>query len=644
MLAGTVSIILIAVSIIGYTTASTNLQKSIEQEITATVETQEKSLDGWIKSKTISAINAANQMKNFLGADKNVIQNLMKIAENDTEIMAITNCDETGMVLSNTADYTGKLEIRTRDWYKKVKSEGKLIFTDVYQDATNGKLVVSAAVPYFDANKNFYGAICDDISADTLNEEIKKINYRGEGKGMIIDSAGKIIASSNVEENLQDISASDNFQKMLGKDNGFFITSDENIFAYATVETTGWIVAIKVPQEKVFAPINELRTTYIFLTIATILGLLITVIFSLHFSGRIIRNISAIKKMIARMAKGDLSVEELKVDSSDEFGDLAKSFNSMLHDVRKLIDKVSKTAKRVARSSDELTATAEQSAQAANQVAETTVKVAEEVGNQIKNIEFAKDEVNSVYAYVNSVTEKSKSVSENTNLTATAAKHGETLMQEAMQKMSGIEKSVTDSAILVDKLGQNSKEIEKIIDAISGIADQTNLLALNAAIEAARAGESGRGFSIVADEVRKLSTDSQESVERIRTSIGTIRNDIQKAVLSMNEGTAEVKTGASAIKNVVEQFAKIIEMVNNNKDKIDDITKSVQDVSTGASRIVEIVDQIDYISHSTANHTNTISASTQQQSASTEEIAASSRSLADIATELQLETSRFKVR
>ena len=186
ILAGIVSIILTAVSIVGYSTASSNLEKSVEKELLATVEIQGKSLDGWIREKTVPAINAANQMSKFIGADKSIIQNIMKLAEQDKEIMAITNCDETGMVLSNTADYTGKLEIRTREWYKNVKSAGKLIYTDVYQDATNGKLVVSAAMPYFDANGSFCGAICDDISVDTLNEEIKQINYRGEGKGVII--------------------------------------------------------------------------------------------------------------------------------------------------------------------------------------------------------------------------------------------------------------------------------------------------------------------------------------------------------------------------------------------------------------------------------------------------------------------------
>lgn len=56
ILAGIVSIILTAVSIIGYSTASSNLQKSVEKELLATVEIQGKSLDGWICEKTVPAI------------------------------------------------------------------------------------------------------------------------------------------------------------------------------------------------------------------------------------------------------------------------------------------------------------------------------------------------------------------------------------------------------------------------------------------------------------------------------------------------------------------------------------------------------------------------------------------------------------
>ena len=374
--------------------------------------------------------------KEFFTADHDTIKSLMQLAENDKDIMAITNCDENGAVISNTADYTGQLEIRTRDWYKQVKAEGKLIFTDVYQDATNGKLVVSAAMPYYDSSGRFLGAICDDISVDTLNEEMKLINYRGAGKGMIIDRQGKIIASADTSENMSDISASAEFQQMINQRNGFFLTDGGNVFTYTTIESTGWIVAISVPQEIVFAAMDNLRMAYIFLTLATILGIFITVFFSLRFSERITKNIANIKNMTARLAKGDLSVKDLNVDSKDEFGELAASFNAMVHDVRQLIKKVSETAKSVADSSEELTANAQQSADASNQVAVTITQVAENAENQMQNVNAAKKNVDTVYNDMAAVLEKSKSITENTNLTAAAAKSGEQLMQEAMLKMS----------------------------------------------------------------------------------------------------------------------------------------------------------------------------------------------------------------
>ena len=643
LLAGVISLILASVSIIGYSTSATNLQDSLEKELQATVEIQGRSLNSWILEKTVPGINAANQMQYFINSDRNTIQNLMKLAENDRDIMAITNCDENGLVISNSADYTGKIEIRTRDWYKNVKSERKLIFTDVYEDATNGKSVVSAAIPYFDNTGNFFGAICVDIMIDTLNDEMRQINYRGQGTGMIIDKRGKIIASANNSQSMQDISSTDAFRNMSGKNNGFFTTDDGQIFAYTTVETTGWIAAIAVPESFVFASMHNLRITYIFLTLIMLLGIFVTVFFNVNFSNRIIKNIKDIKNLTVQLARGDLRVADLKVDSKDEFGELANAFNSMVHDVRKLIQTLSTTAEDVAMSSEKLSSIAQQSSESASHIADNAVKVAENVDNQMKSTSTAKKDVDEVFEYMNSVAEKSKTVAANTNLTADAAKTGETLMNDAMLKMSNIEKSFSDVAEMIDKLGTNSQQIGMIVEAISKIADQTNLLALNAAIEAARAGETGKGFAVVADEVRKLAISSRESVEKIKERIEEIQSDTQKAVESMKHETDEVKTGSNAMNEVNLQFAKIIQMVNQNKKQIDDISAAVNNLSNGVQKTVAVVDDIDENSQMTAGHIQTISASTQEQTASMQEIAASSRTLADIAKDLKNATNKFSV-
>ena len=619
LLSGVVGIILIVVSILGYRAASSNLQESIEHELIATIHIQEKVLDGWIREKSQTAINSANLMGKFFGTDRASIQKLMQLSS-DPEIMAVTNCDENGLVISNENDYTGQLEIRNRDWYQRSKSERKLIFTDVYVDVVSGKAVVSAAQPYFDPSGNFLGSVCVDISIDTLNDEIKKLKYRGAGIGMILDQNGKVIVSAEpVSQNF-----SDEFKSHQSE--GFFVTADQNVVAYQKLESTGWIVAISVPHEIVFESMDRLQMAYTILIAVTLLGIIVTILFCLRFATRITNYIANLKDRIENLSRGNFKISEMKIESQDEFGDLAREFNSMTQNVRNLIQKVAKTSEDVAKSSEELNASAHQSADSANYVADTTIKVAEALDNQMQNI-----------------IQESLVITQNTQAMEESARAGDRLMQDAIEKMSSIEQSVSDSARMVEKLGENSKEIGSIVEAISSIAEQTNLLALNAAIEAARAGDAGRGFAVVADEVRKLATSSQEAAEKINARIHGIQVDTEQAVRAMKTGTQNVQLGSQAMNDVGAQFAEIIRMLNENKRRIEDVGGTVQEVSSEANRIVQVVEKIDESSRTTADQTQTISASTQEQTASTEEIAASSRTLADIANELQTETSKFKI-
>jgi methyl-accepting chemotaxis protein len=209
--------------------------------------------------------------------------------------------------------------------------------------------------------------------------------------------------------------------------------------------------------------------------------------------------------------------------------------------------------------------------------------------------------------------------------------------------MDQIETSVTQSAVVVENLGENSQQIGKIVEVISSIADQTNLLALNAAIEAARAGEAGRGFSVVAEEVRKLAEQSQKATEEIKNLILKIQGDTKQAVATMGIGTSNVKTGAAAIRNVGTQFSNIFSMVNDIRDRMTEIASSVQGVSIGSQKIVEAIMNVDSVSRDTAGETQSISAATQEQSASMEEIASASQSLAQMAEAMQETIHRFKI-
>ena len=205
-----------------------------------------------------------------------------------------------------------------------------------------------------------------------------------------------------------------------------------------------------------------------------------------------------------------------------------------------------------------------------------------------------------------------------------------------------MEHTVQETAELVDKLGERSKEIGMIVDTISGIAGQTNLLALNAAIEAARAGEHGRGFAVVAEEVRKLAEQSQTAAQQIADLIGAIQTDTGSAVAAMQAGRTAVVEGAQSVEGLRLGFDNIQHLIEQVSAKVQAMSASVAGVSREAENIAHEMQNIDEGAKRVADEMQSVSAASEEQSASSDEIAAASNSLAKLATDMQNELKKFQ--
>lgn len=128
------------------------------------------------------------------------------------------------------------------------------------------------------------------------------------------------------------------------------------------------------------------------------------------------------------------------------------------------------------------------------------------------------------------------------------------LINEAMERLAGnsrslheVERLIDDSARIakeavveaehanqvVQKLGESSSKIDRVVKSISQVAWQTRLLAFNARIEAAHAGEAGRGFEVVAQEVKNLSQDAATSTEEIGKEIAEMREEVAQTVQAL---------------------------------------------------------------------------------------------------------------
>lgn len=554
--------------------------------------------------------------------------------------------------LNGNTYYTdgSKANINERPYFQQAKA-GKVVVSDPVVSKVDGKAVIVIAAPII-KNGSVVSVLGGTVTMDDLTKLVLNIKVGDSGYAYVKQNDGLTIVhpdqnqvmksnplqDSNVNPDLKALT-----ERMVQGEKGlakYTYDGAEKYVAFAPIPGTTWSLAVNEPVKEATAKLNSLM--WISVLIVLIVLIIAAVIVHL-FAKRIAAPIQKLSAFANLIANGDLSNTDADIHSHDEIGELAASFKTMAENLRSLIRHVTNSAQQVSNSADDLTANSEQSAQAANQVAGAITDVAQGAEQQLNAVKETTAVVQKMTDNIQQIAANANRVADKTSQTVGMANEGGDSADKAVTQMAKVEQTVNNSAQVVAKLGESSKEIGQIVDTIAGIAGQTNLLALNAAIEAARAGEQGRGFAVVAEEVRKLAEQSQEATRKIASLIGEIQGDTSKAVDAMTEGTGEVQLGREAVNTSGKAFRAIVAQITQVSDEVKEISAAIQQMASGSEQIVLSIKEIDELSKKATGEAQSVSAATEEQSASMEEIAASSQHLAVMAQELQAEVGKFHI-
>ena len=338
-------------------------------------------------------------------------------------------------------------------------------------------------------------------------------------------------------------------------------------------------------RENAFAGISsENKTIGWALVAGALVGITFVGVVSFFSIRKIHNSILSVLSVADQASTGDLS-RDVVVSSDDEVGEMGRSINKMMEDLRRIAGEIKGMTNTLASSTEE--------------VSMTTESLLRGMKDQNKQTEQAAAAITEVSQTVMDVARNATEASKASKDMSRIAGEGRRKVEDTVAGMHGIAGTVKEAANTVGELGNASKEIGTIINTINDIADQTNLLALNAAIEAARAGESGRGFAVVADEVRKLAERTGKATKEIGAMIEKIQEETARSVTGMQTGIVEVEKGVALAEEAKSALERIVSASGVSTDMIQRIAAAAEEQSAATEQVSSNMEAIASVTRTT---------------------------------------------
>ena len=314
-------------------------------------------------------------------------------------------------------------------------------------------------------------------------------------------------------------------------------------------------------------------------------------------SGRTSRPVRNLSQAALRIAEGDLT-QEVRIESQDEVGVLARSFQQMVTRLRELVSTLKAASEEMATAAEQLS----EHTRAQSAMLERQASGVAETSSTTRELEQSSSVAASRAAAVLEVAKKAGEMSET----------GRAAAEESAGELARIQGSVEGIVSHSGQLLEQARQVGDIVETVRDLATQSHVLSLNASIEAAKAGEAGKSFAVVAQEVRALAEQSGQGASRIGKMVEDILSAVQSTRDMTERGSQGMAGSLSRIRASGDSLREIGVVVRETSDAALHIASAVQQQSTGITQIATAMRDLDKGMEETVGRIRALEQSAQQ--------------------------------
>lgn len=549
------------------------------------------------------------------------------------------------------------------EWFFKQANLGLPSFSAPFYREESGQVDIAMAAP-LKHDRKVVGVIVAYKNADEFYQIAQDIHIGETGYAYIIDERIDVISHptintnvsgdtdrinfSNLVENVDESSKSkiDHILKEIRAKNvgvEMYEQEGEKIYiGYAPILSKGWTVIVHITEKEILSELDKLNNS---LLVIGILALALSIISSYFISKKISDKIVDISNQTTLLAKLDLSssIDEKIQNSPNEIGIMGRSIQSIIESMKSFAHEIQTSSYSLASSSVKLDDITQESYAASNSVATAASNIASEADIQLQEIlgiSSSMKNVNDSFGFVLTQTKTVDALSKKAHINAN---NGREVIDEVIGQMTNIKDSTGKVKFSLEDIKISSSKMDEVLIIIQGIAEKTNLLALNATIEAARAGEHGRGFSVVAEEIRILADQTKSSTLEINELLKENQNIIDYTNQNMEYSESEVNNGIIAVNETKKVFDEIAIVIDSIAHEMNKSAIAIIDVEDKLDNAMDSIFKAETITNKVTMQIGNISAATEEQLASMNEVSNSTYSLTRLADELQNLAKKIKL-